>query len=233
VTIEHPTHNEWLVIVFATFVVLQILFAEVYWRLYKHNRNNFLFNCDILKSQKAAIRCSSERELASLRGRFAILEELDVALANGAQPHVTTVGSSIQLRSGYECVSLGLDDPRYGADGNLLEIKDSRGDLVARAFFGGQDPLQSTDDWKAATSELLQNLRIRQNIHSERLGSLSTESPDVWSFWDFLYLSTILQTTVGLGDILPNSTAVRKMVVLQLVIVYALLIVFLNLIFLN
>jgi hypothetical protein len=231
VNIEHPTHNEWLVVVFAAFLVLQMLFAEVYRRLYKHNRDNFFFNRDMLAGQTAAIRNASERELALVRNKLAILEELNTALANGARPHVIGTGSSIQLRSGYEYLSLGLEDPRHGADGNMLEVKDASGDVVVRTYLGGQDPVMSTDDWKAAITELLENLQNRQHIHSERLGSLSTVSPDIWSFWDFLYFSTVLQTTVGLGDILPNSTMVRKIVVLQLVIVYALLIVFLNLVF--
>jgi hypothetical protein len=52
-----------------------------------------------------------------------------------------------------------------------------------------------------------------------------------WSYWDFVYFSTITQSTVGYGDILPNSTSVRMVVVMQVLVGYALLIVILNLVF--
>ena len=61
----------------------------------------------------------------------------------------------------------------------------------------------------------------------------NTAEPDVWSFWDFFYFSTIIQTTVGLGDILPNSTLVRMIVTTQVLIGYALLIVVLNIVLTN
>jgi uncharacterized membrane protein len=64
----------------------------------------------------------------------------------------------------------------------------------------------------------------------ERLVSITSDTPLVWGFWDFIYFSTVIQTTIGLGDILPNSTLVRKLVVLQVIIGYGLLSVALNLV---
>ena len=52
----------------------------------------------------------------------------------------------------------------------------------------------------------------------------------IWTFTDFLYFSTIIQSTVGLGDIQPNSTKVRAVVILQIMIGYLILIVILNII---
>jgi uncharacterized membrane protein len=56
------------------------------------------------------------------------------------------------------------------------------------------------------------------------------DSQDVWSFWDFLYFSVVTQTTVGYGDILPNSTCVRVCVILQILIGLVLIAFALNLI---
>ena len=50
------------------------------------------------------------------------------------------------------------------------------------------------------------------------------------AYLDFVYFSTVTQSTVGYGDILPNSTAVRSIVMLQLIWAYALLVYVLNLV---
>jgi hypothetical protein len=61
-----------------------------------------------------------------------------------------------------------------------------------------------------------------------RLQTLNTPSPDVWSFWDFFYFSVITQGTVGYGDIIPNRTLVRSIVVAQLLLGYLVLVVVVN-----
>jgi len=67
----------------------------------------------------------------------------------------------------------------------------------------------------------------------KRLATLSTMTPMVWSYWDFLYFSVITQATVGYGDILPNRTAVRMLVCLQTLIALVFLVVVINLVFRN
>lgn len=61
-----------------------------------------------------------------------------------------------------------------------------------------------------------------------RQATVSGTSPEVWSYWDFFYFSSISQTTVGYGDILPNSVVIRMLVVVQVLISYVLLVVVLN-----
>lgn len=58
------------------------------------------------------------------------------------------------------------------------------------------------------------------NLQSRRLGEIKTVNDILslnsnLSFIDFLYFSTITLTTTGYGDIVPNSTLVRKIVILQ------------------
>lgn len=47
---------------------------------------------------------------------------------------------------------------------------------------------------------------------------------------DFVYFSLITQSTVGYGDILPNSTAVRVLVSVQILLGYLILVVLINLV---
>jgi hypothetical protein len=77
------------------------------------------------------------------------------------------------------------------------------------------------------TSKLL-NEDILEAQGRRRL--LETETASIWTFTDFLYFSTITQSTVGYGDILPNETNVRSVVICQIVFAYAILIVGLNII---
>ena len=77
-------------------------------------------------------------------------------------------------------------------------------------------------DWEGREQEL------RNSIEAFKTGA-----PDVWSFWDFFYFSAITQFTVGYGDILPNATSVRLVVVLQTFVAALLLVVVLNLTFRN
>ncbi|MCK4391996.1 hypothetical protein KAX17_03740 [Candidatus Bipolaricaulota bacterium] len=63
-----------------------------------------------------------------------------------------------------------------------------------------------------------------------RLDSLAEPLPRIWSFRDFLYFSIVTQTTLGYGDILPNSSTVRSFVAIQVLLGLALLVVIINMV---
>jgi hypothetical protein len=58
----------------------------------------------------------------------------------------------------------------------------------------------------------------RDEYLTQKIGTLNTSRPDIWNFIDFLYFSTISQTTIGYGDILPNSRIVRTLVMVQVLV---------------
>ena len=64
---------------------------------------------------------------------------------------------------------------------------------------------------KRAIAELEREIKSCEG----ELYSVTDYTQRYWSFWDFFYFSAITQTTVGYGDILPNSTTVRMLVVVQ------------------
>jgi hypothetical protein len=77
--------------------------------------------------------------------------------------------------------------------------------------------------WKSSRAE------ANDEVESDLL-TIGSEAPRIWTFVDFLYFSVVTQTTVGYGDILPNSRRVRGVVSLQILLGYALLVVVINLV---
>ena len=76
------------------------------------------------------------------------------------------------------------------------------------------------DDYIQFHKEAL--LRCDETIERliQRSATLGSAHPDLWGYLDFLYFSAITQTTVGYGDILPNKTSVRMLVVIQILVGY-------------
>jgi ion channel/uncharacterized protein DUF1345 len=224
-----------LVSTFCLFILVQLIFASVYYLLYKRRRDYFAFNADILRTQSTTFK----HELAKLREAIAALREAIEELQVGIEPIVEgRTGASMELRSGRKCVMVFLSGPPAGGPhGSLLEIFDASGDLLLRAdpteisFRGWLNSaawIETRAEWQEAIPRILKKLESKEQRDARRLETLRTATPDVWTYWDFLYFSTIVQTTVGFGDILPNNTLIRMLVVIHILIGYALLIVVLN-----
>jgi Ion channel len=71
-----------------------------------------------------------------------------------------------------------------------------------------------------AASDQLNGLNSKladlEKMKKDLLMKNKSVTEEKWGFVDFLYFSVITQTTVGYGDILPNKTIVRLVVMLQL-----------------
>jgi uncharacterized membrane protein len=78
--------------------------------------------------------------------------------------------------------------------------------------------------------QMIQAWSSRRDYWRRRGEEVDRDSGLAWGIFDFLYFSAITQTTVGYGDILPNSTGIRLLVVSQILLGYILLIVILNLV---
>jgi hypothetical protein len=74
---------------------------------------------------------------------------------------------------------------------------------------------------------------IKEKIYEleKQRTTVRDNSSYVWGYIDFIYFSTITQTTVGYGDILPNSRFVRILVIFQILFGYFLIAVLLNISF--
>ena len=224
-------HGGLQIIEICTYFALAILyFAFAYHWLYQKNYNHFSFNAEILKWQKIAVHNELEKDLRRLRRKMQHLRELSNALVEKKFTLLTeSAPGQVFLHSGYRYVFDTTDLSCTTLPFTVVSIFNEKGSRADRYVLPivYTFPLRQEQFLKIA-HEAIPLLRQMCRKVEERLVSLPSDTPLVWGVWDFIYFSTAIQTTIGLGDILPNSTLVRKLVVLQVIIGYGLLSVALN-----
>ena len=223
-----------LTIVFALFVASILVFAALYQYLYKTDALHFFFNEAITHRQKEIVQSKSTQELALLAKQIVLLSQLltvlverKTAVLAESAPHdvILPSGVTYQFR---RMPSVG-SAPMPGA---LVSVLGENGVAVLDEFSIPyvRCPERDTEEFITVAKSGIQSFSRRSIELEQKIRSLSTDSPKVWSIMDFIYFSTIIQATVGLGDILPNSTLVRCLVVSQVLIGYLILMVALNMV---
>jgi len=223
--------------IFGIYVFSILVFAVVYLYVFKSYPKSFVFNADIRSARSESFQESAKEQIAKLLAQIPLLTDLEHTLATKSKFDSTTdilTFPRIEFMSSPIYSYQFSDDRRKRHDKPRFETIVAY-DLAGRSVFERTVPIVPllTDEAKIAyyhdfASSFLSEIRQTVQKRESQLASLGGPTPDVWSFLDFLYFSTITQTTVGYGDILPDSTLVRMLVVLQLVISSGLLIVVLN-----
>jgi hypothetical protein len=232
---------------FLVFVGFEAFFARLYFSLYKRDRASFSFNSEVKERQSDLKRATFESEVKTLTKAGSAIEELAEALHDGSsplQPRGWEMVYEIILRSGVRCATAYAPARRMGQSSrSSFQIHDPDGtnlfsnvrwgyDRASFAMYFGRSRLElaTREQWRSELPYWKNKIDQRAATATSRFASLSTDTPDIWTYWDFFYFSTIVQTTVGFGDILPNSTIVRMLVSLQITIGYLLLVVVLNIV---
>jgi hypothetical protein len=232
--------NAWLFSTFGVYVAFLFLFALIYQLIHRRRAGSFSFNSDIYRSQDRSFRATKAQEAEHLTPVVSALTLMQEELSKGPVGFMHkrfSDWSTLVSQSGYEARlvarSIGGGPPTgAGRAWRELTIKDSSGAaLILDKDVGEKYALpKNASDFQTTLSKM--SADFGQVITNDlSIVSAPTASPAMWSYWDFLYFSAVTQSTVGYGDILPNSTTVRMVVVAQIVVGYALLVVILNLVF--
>ena len=195
---------------------------------------------DIARAQQI-VKASTEREIEHGKRVVEQLRYLSTYLAEAKTPRYS-FGHGTKVYSWkvyadqyhYECTVEIITGGGPGAPSQefpIFIIRKTDGQEVERFDLSKRLQCPSAfEDVKSFAKNLVGIFEEDLAQNQNRWESLGEEFPEVWSYWDFVYFSTVTQTTVGYGDIVPNSTSVRAGVVVQLIIGTGLLVVGLNLV---
>jgi hypothetical protein len=222
---------------------LLFVFACVYLAIHRHNPTSFAFSDDVLRSQDMTYRSMEAEESERNRPWISALERMQLDLQTNEATITSTrnpYGATLRCGSGYEASIIRRLPYQSTAMAKrkrrppppwkelLLSRPDDEDRLTSIKLPDSEKVPQSEEEFKDLLNRVLNDLRIEADNHLD-LATSPLSSPRMWSFWDFLYFSTITQSTVGYGDILPNSTLVRMVVALQVLFSCAIVVVFINL----
>jgi hypothetical protein len=223
-------HNAWIAACFAIYVALILLFAAIYYWLYRARPQRFLFAVGVQKTQLSGYRTNTLRRIQTLSAEIEALFQIQERAAKGAKPpDLASQGVQGVLESGCQFTLYMAQPAGSGSTKQpTIELRDPEGNELSRIplatpWFGNR--------WDEASLRRTYKNESRIALLEKRLRSIETDPYDIWSYWDFLYFSAICQTTIGFGDILPNATSVRLLIVGQVLIGYGLLVVLLNVVF--
>jgi hypothetical protein len=224
----NATISQLLLITFGVYLALIGAFSVIYLRLFGMRHDHFLFQADIQKAQLKAAMSRTAVAIARTQVDIQCLTEVLSAVEAGT----AGLGSAV-LPSGrkFTTYDYALHTPtgQEYEDRLQLDVLEPDGKLVSRVDGSMDEPLSiaSFGRWLSAMiSSSQRDLTHHQNYANE----ISVTPAKSFGGVDFLYFSTITQTTVGYGDILPNSTLVRLLVMAQILLGYVVLVILLNLI---
>jgi hypothetical protein len=218
--------NLWLLTCFTIYAVFFFVFAGIYYSIFKANPRSFLFNSDMTRSKASAFTAPVDDEISKETASINAYREFLICPSR-IRNYESSEGKGRELIFVIRMHSVSIRAIKHGSDplkgsyswtiglGNNSEIFESL-DLNAMAHYLSQS--ENLEEFHRFMNLQISRLEVDLVRSQSRLEELQSHTTQIWSYWDFFYFSVITQTTVGYGDILPNSTTVRMTVTTQLII---------------
>lgn len=227
-----------LLLLFGAYLVTIFVFAAAYWIVYLRDRSAFWFNADVLEKQERFLLRQAEQQISELSSWLYDLRLLSKLLQNNTV-ELTHSEKSYESRAELRFSEIRyifravFDPPSDQVPGmSHYDVGIEKGSVLtwmAIPHDTGNVPVDS-DECRDLVRQILKYLNRKVGELEREVEKIRTKTATLFTYIDFLYFSLISQTTVGYGDILPNSRSIRVMVAAQIIIAYLFLIVVINLI---
>ena len=226
-----------LIVVFIAYVSIIPVFALVYYLIYRSQRSAFIFAGEIFRTRVTNEIEASEEDIRWLTSVLSYFEQFASDVNRMPVPFTEgRVEATVKLSDGTSFDLHRITDHPTGGeieDDPQVVLKRSDGTDLAMGKIVGHGYLSHFRDWGDYVLSTIEPLKRDLAASRDRLQQLHSPLPPVWRYLDFLYFSTITQSTVGYGDILPNSSAVRLVVMIQILAAYGILVFVLNVVLSN
>lgn len=217
------------------------LFGGLYYALFRRNPAAFAFTADILSAQATTFKLAARRDsvTAELQIRYlqTLVDSLEArpkAMPLTSRPGPTGSQAVIKFGSREYAISRSVHDSGVGAPESpgLIEVSQDAAVLTSLELPTGKlDVTPSTaGELQEQARQLVDYLQEQLTRSHELVMRLPPAVRPSWDYIDFVYFSAITQLTVGYGDILPNTTMVRLLVVVQSLLAVMMLVVVINLV---
>lgn len=230
----------WLV--FVAYLLAIPVFGATYYAMYRTNYGRFAFADGVAAQRRLEAVTSARARLAVVRDRVAMLKDAIVLLRQQSAPlqfqqvgywdiaEVNTSGRAFDIEMGF--MWRIADDQHVWCENYVARYDAARTSLhPLREPFLLHGPNFDDPKKDEKITQILQerrpeyfasliSARLQQRLAEQQQleATIASGATSRWNFLDFTYFSAITQTTVGYGDIVPNSTSVRCVVTLQVVL---------------
>ena len=213
-----------LSIVFVLYAAVLYVYAGLYEALYRDDPRSFLFASEVMQPEMDHFVSEAKDTLQSLQQEEESVAEMLVHFTAGHLSHKTDCDP-------FPCVDYEIGSSRFlfwvwgPVDGPPTQWRlTSFGRSGERLWewpvreFRRDDFNVTSQSIQQMASDLDQRLSKSIETYSRYAQNDPSVRTQLWSFWDFLYFSGITLTTVGYGDILPNTTRIRMLVLSEVLV---------------
>ena len=217
-----------LYIAFGIYMLSILLFGYIYYFVYYMDEKSFIFNSDIENARIQILTQEHQNNKVEIIELLAILKNLKSGLKSGALEVKLKDDNSYRSETIWYVSMDGLiaqfhcnDEKDFNLSKFLIVGQDDA-NVVHHVtapplrFCGVNSDIDKM--WLTYSDYLIEDQKSKLEAIQLYLDINDSPYARHWGIVDFVYFSAITQTTVGYGDILPNKTKVRAIIIMQILI---------------